>query len=577
MKRTLLFLGFIPLVLGAFAANAQTWTVKKGDTLWAISKQVGEPVSNLASDNGIKNPSKISVGEKLNVGGDQILGSATGGYNPVSAYISRTSQYITNSQATIPVSSTKDPAGNQIDLSQVTSASTTKIYLTLEPGLTNEEIVMCTGVTVSSWTNCTRGLSFQGGSELSSSTLAVPHNAGSQIIISNVGQFFNQYVSVNGTQTINDVKTFTSFPQVTSTAANPTLSNQLATKFYVDTVGAGGFSQNNVSSTLGLQYINPVGSACPSTSGCVGDNVSSTAGLGHDSTGKLYVKASTSTFGFDTSGNLTFNTGNPLTFTAPVTFLATTTVPYPTASTTAANMEYVDNQTVFGQATGTAGGAITAGQALYISSTSSSLIPTNSGIATSTFQFIGVAVNSVSSGSIVTFTKPGGVNCQQSGLTPGEFYYMNGTAGQISATPGTFYGRIGEALSASCLMVKFPDYINSGTISFGNVVAGQQTTTTVGFYPSHITLKASCVASGSFATNGGISIGDETNFAFGIGNSASGFQAGTNNTNAFAMNCLGAGQTNGSISSRSANGFIITINQNSGGASPFIEWQASSE
>ena len=46
-----------------------TYTVKKGDTLSAIAKKYGTTYQELAKNNGISDPNKINVGQKLNVGG----------------------------------------------------------------------------------------------------------------------------------------------------------------------------------------------------------------------------------------------------------------------------------------------------------------------------------------------------------------------------------------------------------------------------------------------------------------------------------------------------------------------------
>lgn len=47
-----------------------TYTVKKGDTLSAIAKQYGTTYQEIAKQNGISNPNKISVGQVLKIGSD---------------------------------------------------------------------------------------------------------------------------------------------------------------------------------------------------------------------------------------------------------------------------------------------------------------------------------------------------------------------------------------------------------------------------------------------------------------------------------------------------------------------------
>ena len=65
-------LGLLGLVtvatLGATAlANAETYTVQKGDTLSAIAKKNGTTVDEIVSKNGIQNANKISIGQNLTI------------------------------------------------------------------------------------------------------------------------------------------------------------------------------------------------------------------------------------------------------------------------------------------------------------------------------------------------------------------------------------------------------------------------------------------------------------------------------------------------------------------------------
>lgn len=200
---------------------------------------------------GDKEIEKILIPQIINEEGDAILGA---GYTPVTGYQSRTTQYISSAATTIPVVSTLDKAGNQIDLSSISPSSTVKVYMNLAPGTSKEEPIMCTGLTAASWTGCTRGLSFQGSSESSSSTLAQNHNAGTPIIITNIGQSFNQFVSVEGAQNIYGVKTFYLYPEVPSTLGFPTTTYQLVTKQYVDTVGLQG-APTSTESTGGISEL----------------------------------------------------------------------------------------------------------------------------------------------------------------------------------------------------------------------------------------------------------------------------------------------------------------------------------
>lgn len=278
MKKILFALLCSLILVGS--ANADTYVVKSGDTLYKIGKSFGVSYETIAEDNGITNPNLILVGQRLQV--EKKLG-----YTPVTDYSSRTTQYISATATTIPVASTKDSAGNQIVLSNISTSGTVKVYLNIEPGGTNVEPVICTGLTTTSWTNCSRGIAFQGSSEVASSSLAKPHNAGSKIIITNIGQFYNQYVSVDGNQQVNDLKTFSS-GQIGFTGTRKIIDNGTNlgwTDNGVDTYTfAAGGSGLTASSTKGIGI----------TDSKIYVNASSTTGMSFDANGALYQKINSS-------------------------------------------------------------------------------------------------------------------------------------------------------------------------------------------------------------------------------------------------------------------------------------------
>ena len=228
MKNKIL-ISIITSLLFAQSVSAFDIIVKREDSLSKLAKQYNTSINEIATNNNIKNKNLILSGQKLSIGqsqGEIVLGANpvtnSGGYMPITAYSSRTSQYVTLSATTIPVASTLDKQGNQIVLANISSAAIVKVYMSLGAGTSTEEPVMCTGLTSVSWTGCTRGLRDQSGDETGSSTLAFAHNAGTSIIITNIGQFYNQFLSIDGNQTINDQKIFSSIPFIpTSTPIDP--------------------------------------------------------------------------------------------------------------------------------------------------------------------------------------------------------------------------------------------------------------------------------------------------------------------------------------------------------------------
>lgn len=155
------------------------------------------------------------------------------GYAPTTGYSERLTQSITDSATTIYVSSVKDRDGSALPLS-----STNKGYFTVESGTSREEAIVCTGVSTSSvtLTGCTRGLLATGDSEAGGG-LKYSHNAGSRIIMTNIAQFYGNYVDISTNQTITGMKS----------VSTPTSANHIANKSYVDDVAIAGAPNASIS------------------------------------------------------------------------------------------------------------------------------------------------------------------------------------------------------------------------------------------------------------------------------------------------------------------------------------------
>lgn len=447
-------------------AKATEITIKPGDTLWGL---FGNKWKEIAQNNNIIEPKSLQIGQKLQVNNNEnILGN---GYVPVTGYESRTTGYITASATTIPVASTKDKSGQQIDLSNISSAGIVKVYMNLEPGGTNEEPIVCTGVTSVSWTGCTRGLVFQGSSESASTTLQKAHNAGSKIIITNIGQFYNQYVSVDGTQTINGVKTFTTFPIFNTSTQLCTLDGQFCTKYYIDNVGASGFTTANVSTTRGLS----VDGSAPER---VGINASSTTGMSFDSNGKLY-QAIDPTLKYE-SNLLKVNTSTIVSQIATSTPTANK-IPIANASGKLDDTWLRTNCIMNVVAGETINGAVTP-QPIYLN-TSDTLYYLSSALfsmGTSTITKVdGFAISNATSTNSLTVKTCGLVN-GFTGLVTSSEYILSVTPGGVSTTPSISTSTIanislGTAVNSTQLLMNVQNWILPNTNQLTN-----QKTNTVG-------------------------------------------------------------------------------------------------
>lgn len=485
------------------------------------------------------------------------MGCGDLGFGVATDYQKALSSPMTSSQSFVPVTSLALRDGTSLTMAALGS----KVFLTLEPGASNEEIVMCTGIDSSAkqFTGCTRGLGFSGSSTAAIPANAKTHSSGSTVVMSNVHYVYQQFLEIDGgSQTVSTTVAFVAFPSVTSTTAVPTLGSEFATKYYADTLSASGLSPSNVSTTLGLQALTGL-SNCSTSGTCVGMNVSSTAGLAFDSAGRVYVSASTTGgISFDSAGRVKVDTSDSFAWTGTNSWTATSTfagtsVPQPVSGSSAVPKSYADVRMQMFSGTSTADATITYGMALY-ASTTGRLGPTDTSSASSTFRFVGIALSSASAGSEVAYARPGGVVCGLSGLSAGTAMYLSGSSGALATTPGTYVARVGMALTSSCMQVSEPKYYISGVRTISGTGNNFETTW---FYPAKITLGAgpetSNLSGGSFSTEGGVinlrmQGANNSVVATGPGVSYVCIDAGT-----------GASECAGGVSARTANGFTIAV------------------
>lgn len=110
--------------LGATAlANAETYTVQKGDTLSAIAKKNGTTVDEIVSKNGIQDANKISIGQNLTI-------------NETTEEPAETPASVETSTATETVSE----SATSTDSTQVESNQTTDTNLSSSEAAAKEEI-----------------------------------------------------------------------------------------------------------------------------------------------------------------------------------------------------------------------------------------------------------------------------------------------------------------------------------------------------------------------------------------------------------------------------------------------------
>ena len=176
------------------------------------------------------------------------------GFNVITNYKTTLSRQITSTASILYVSTLLTKDGHTI----VNADTNSIFYITIEPGLASEEIVLCTNAssTITAFTGCTRGLAYYGTSTASVVANRYAHQAGSTIIMSNVNYTLTQYVDKDSNQTVGGNKTFTGSDVFTNNIIAPSVSgmtlptsgqtNNAATVGYVNNTAFVGVSNASV-------------------------------------------------------------------------------------------------------------------------------------------------------------------------------------------------------------------------------------------------------------------------------------------------------------------------------------------
>jgi hypothetical protein len=182
------------------------------------------------------------------------------GYGVISNYKTTLSRSINSSASTVYVSSMTTNDGHTITMSDLGS----KVFLTIDPGKTKEEIIMCTGISSLSFTGCARGLAFYGTSTAAVSANQESHNSGATIVMSNVHYVYEELIdkdtnqtisgniSIYGNLTATGTIDFSSGSSVSVPA--PTADSHAATKLYADNLAFTGFGTSTLT-TAGGGYL----------------------------------------------------------------------------------------------------------------------------------------------------------------------------------------------------------------------------------------------------------------------------------------------------------------------------------
>lgn len=124
-------------------------------------------------------------------------------FNPITNFSTTLAQSMTSSQLT-SVLSTVTVQGHAV----VTADYGTAVYLTLNPGASNMEVAKATSNSGTTFTLTKRGLAWYGQGDSELSAYKFDHIAGEPVIVSNVKNFQDQYVTLVSDQSITGLKTF---------------------------------------------------------------------------------------------------------------------------------------------------------------------------------------------------------------------------------------------------------------------------------------------------------------------------------------------------------------------------------
>lgn len=423
------------------------------------------------------------------------------GFSVVTDYQKTLAAPVTASQSTLTVSSLILKDGTYLDITAIGGG---KVFLTIEPGASKEEIVMCTGITTTTnqFTGCNRGLAFSGTSTASVTANQRTHNSGSTVVMSNVHYVYEQYVDVNAKdQTIAGNKTATGtwiFTTSTSWGDNTGTESKY---FYIrngdanypyirynELLGSWQFSDDGVTSVTFATSASS-GLTASTTKGIfitdskIGVNASTTRGLDFGTDGYLYVKTSSTVVGISTDslGNLYFNQDGIFTFSKGLN------IPAPIGATSSTNKNYVDFLVSQNMATGTAGTAIVYGNTLAIGATGTIVLADAD--TTSTLSFIGIAASSGAAGASITYVKPGGILHGAGALTAGSNYYVSGSA-TLSTSKGTVAARVGRAISSTDFQVIVPSFYQVSSSGLQLTFDGSIRYVTTTWAPDKVTMYA---------------------------------------------------------------------------------------
>jgi hypothetical protein len=318
------------------------------------------------------------------------------------------------------------------------------LYLTINAGAANMEVVRATTNSSNTFTLDKRGLAWYGEGDTELSAFKFAHAAGEPVIVSDVKNVFDQMVDKTSDETVGGIKTFSSSPKVPLV---PSAAADVPSKNYVDLA---------VSSATGL------------TDFLVSKNGSDPTLTVNVNAGELLVSDTLITYAGASAQAVTALSTNYVQITFAGTLVINTTgfidgnVPLATVATDATTITGVtdkrpfftigpDNQVI--DTTFTYGATLAVGDPVRVNaSASNKLIKALGTSAANADGFIGIALDAGVDTNTNKRVLIGGRVTGLSGLTPDAPVYLT-DAGGFSATAGAYKKMVGWATTATTMVL----------------------------------------------------------------------------------------------------------------------------
>ena len=495
MKKYLLGLLFALMI----ATPVYSYTVQRGDTPYGLW---GNNWKEKLSSYGIEDPTKLPVGLEVNLGFESIFddemmlgGTPTPTSSAAVKYVETPDFYAYSpavaADTSITINNLEDIYGNTLTMTDFGDIG----YGRIDPdGKEVSESFTFSGVTANSdgtYTLTGVKTALAKYPYTQTSGLVRSHSINAIVRFTNSAAFYDNFANKENDEIVDGDWEFTAFPYYTTGTTLPDADGEFATKYYVDTVGAGGFTSVNVSSTRGIEALG----TSPET---IGVNVSSTKGMyqGTDGQGIYQMVSTTEGLGQDSTGIYIDKTQN-FTWTGTHTFNTTTNVNTATdfqlgGAALIDSDGYVNPNIIRTGSTSLNAGEAINGATLpvpvYQNTTDNELYACD-GNDIAKLKYIGFAITNSTDGNPIKL-QTNGIVSGFAGLEEGKMYFVQDAVGTIGTTAGTYHLPVGRAISETQLLIKKLPMIMAGTVAelSTTTAANNDVTVTLPFYPRLIVL-----------------------------------------------------------------------------------------